>query len=118
MLDSLSFPRFDIWRQKDWSGVSQLPLPDYCIVARMKLVDKDFWIDGAILQLASENAIFRETTLYILKRRHEDVVIEIEDSEHPAQIVKTDNHGYQIEFITPLSDNFVSELRERWRIES
>lgn len=118
MLDSLEFPRFDIWRQKHWSGASYHSSPEYCIVARMKLVDKDFWIDGAILQLSSEGALFRETSLYILKRRQEEVVIEIEDSEHPAQIVKTEHRGYRIEFITPLPEAFVTELRERWRIES
>jgi hypothetical protein len=118
MLDSLNLPRFDMWRQKHWSGVSHLPAPEYCIIARMKLVDKDFWLDGAILQISSEFARFRETSLYILKRRNEEVVIEIEDSEHPAYIITTENYGYRIEFVTPLPDVFVAELRERWRIDS
>lgn len=118
MLDTLNISRFNVWRQIYWSETPRLIAPDYCIIARLKLVDKNFWIDGVVLQLAGEYAIFRETSLYILRRRREDAVIEVEDTEYQAQITMTGSYGYRLDFVTPLKDAFVTELRERWRIGS
>jgi hypothetical protein len=117
MLDTLSFPRFDIWRRNHWSARSRPFVPEYCVVARLKIVDRDFWIEGAVLQLSQDGALFREASSYVLKRQNEEIVLEMESGEYPGQLVMTNKLGYRIEFFEPLAENHVAELRERWRID-
>lgn len=119
MLDTLSFSRLDLWRQKNWSAKTAPQfMPDYCIVARLKIVDKDFWIEGAVLSLTSQTALFRESSRYVLKRQNEEVVLEIESEEYAARLFSTHIYGYQLEFMKPLPEERVADIRERWRIES
>lgn len=117
MLDTLSFPRFDIWRRNHWSARSRPFVPEYCIVARLKIVDRAFWIEGAVLHLSQEGALFREASSYILKRKNEEIVLEMESGEYPGQLSMTNKLGYRLEFYEQLAEHHVSELRERWRIE-
>lgn len=118
MLDSLSFPRFDLWRKHHWLSKPTTFSADYCIVARLKIVDKDFWIDGAVLELDEGRALFREASAYVLRRHNEEVILEIESNEYPARIISTDEYGYRIEFFDLLTEATVADLTDRWRIDS
>ena len=118
MLDSLTFPRLDIWRKKNWRSKPVRFVPDCCIVARIKLVDKEFWIDGAVLSVTSSRALFREASSYMLMRHNEEILLEMESVEYPAQIITTDENGYRIEFVDDLPEGVVTDLRDRWRIDS
>ena len=117
MLDSLSFPRLDIWRKHHWRAKPVAFSAEFCIVARLKITDKDFWIDGAVLELDIQSALFREASDYVLKRQNEEVILEIESSEYPARIDTTDEHGYRIVLFEPLPEAMIADLRDRWRIE-
>lgn len=117
-MNTLTLPRLDIWNRNYWSTRSRPIVPEYCIVARLKIVDRDFWIEGAVLRLSQEDALFREASSYVLKRQSEEVVLEMESGEHPARLVKTNMYGYSIEFFEPLTEGFVSDLRDRWRIDA
>ena len=118
MLDSSTFPRFDIWRQKNWRRKAARFAPESCIVARLKIVDKEFWIDGAVLDLTSSTALFREASTFMLKRSHEEILLDMESVEYSARIVTTDEQGYRIEFFENLPDLVVADLRDRWRIDT
>lgn len=118
MLDSLSFPRLDIWRKHNWRAKPMAFSAEFCIIARLKIVEKDFWIDGAVLALDEGRALFREASAYVLRRQNEDVIVEIESNEYPARIVGTDQFGYRLEFIELLPEGLVRDLCERWQIES
>lgn len=117
MLDSLTIPRFDVWRQTSWRMKPVRFKPDCCIIARLKIIDKEFWIDGAVLSLTRRMALFREASTYMLARRNEEIVLDIESAEYPARIVATERHGYRLTFFETLPDILVTDLRERWRIE-
>ena len=117
MLDTLSLPRFDVWRKHHWSKKPVAFSAEFCIVARLKIVDKNFYIDGAVLELDAQSALFREASVYVLRRQNEEVILEIESSEYPAVIDVTDEHGYRIIFSDPLPEEVISDLRDRWRIE-
>lgn len=117
MLDSMTFPQFDIWRQKYWQSKFVRFVPDCCVVARLKIVDKEFWINGAVLSLTPSKALFREASTYMLRRQNEEIVLDLESIEYAARIVTTDEQGYLLEFFDSLPDNLVADLRDRWRIE-
>lgn len=118
MLDSLSFPRLDVWRKHHWRAKPVAISPEFCIVARLKIVDKNFWIDGAVLDLDGQSALFREASAYVLRRQHEEVILEIESSEYPAVIDATDQYGYRLALLEPLPEEVIADLRDRWRIDA
>ena len=118
MLDSLTFPRLDIWRKTHWRAKQAAFSAEICIVARLKIIEKEFWIDGAVLELDTQGALFREASAYVLRRQNEEVILEIESSEYPAIIDRTDEHGYRLVLLEPLPDDVILDFRERWRIEA
>ena len=117
MLDSLSWPKLNMWQQNVWRKKAEAFVPECCIIARLKIVDKDFWIDGAVLELNESSAVFREAAEYILRRDRELVTLEIESEEIQARVVSTDQQGYLLAFMEFLPPERVADLKERWRID-
>ena len=81
-----------------------------CIVTRLSLPERDLLLDGAVLELGRDGALFREAALYLFDRSGERVRLLLETAEVPGRIVATDSRGFRIVFDEPLEDARARDL--------
>jgi hypothetical protein len=86
-----------------------VPLP-CCIVTRLTLVEKDLAIDGVVLEICPERALFREASSFILDRAGEQVKLTIDGAEYNGTISSTSPRGYRIGFDEPIREDHVQDF--------
>jgi hypothetical protein len=69
-----------------------------CIIAELAFIDRGFSLEGALREISIGGGLFRPSSVYILERRMERVVLQFERLERPGTIMNTRPGGYGIKF--------------------
>ncbi len=88
-----------------------------CLVTRITLPERDLMLEGAVLELGTDGAVFREAALYLFDRSGDPVLLELEALEVPGRIVATDRRGFRIVFDEPLDEARVRDLTLRHGVD-
>ena len=75
---------------------------DCCIVTRLTLPDRDIDLEGVVLRIGSEEALFREAAIHLFDRSEETVLLAIDGDAFPGRILSTDASGFRIAFDEPI----------------
>jgi hypothetical protein len=67
---------------------------DCMLMAHLFMPEKEFEIDGLLVEISRGGALFREASTYILDRRNMPVMVRFLDREYPAVIVNVSPKGY------------------------
>ncbi|MCP8940195.1 PilZ domain-containing protein [Alsobacter sp. SYSU M60028] len=81
-----------------------------CVPGSLYFIDRDYEIDGLVLELSRGGVLFREASTYILDRRGCEVEVRLLDLRWPGTIVNCRTEGYGIRFRNTLDDAAVTEL--------
>lgn len=88
-----------------------------CIITRLTLPERDLMLEGAVLELGPDGALFREAALYLFDRSGEPVRLELESSDVPGRIASTDSRGFRIVFDEPLEELRARDLAIRHGVD-
>jgi hypothetical protein len=84
-----------------------------CMVTRLSVIERDLQIDGVVLEISADHALFREACSYILNRTGETVSLLIDGTLYDGVIGQVGPRGYQIIFDEPLDDRVVQDCSLR-----
>lgn len=73
-----------------------------CILGEIGFVDRGFSLQGALREISVGGCLFRPSSVYILERRNERVVMSFERVERLGTIMNTRPQGYGIKFDEPM----------------
>ena len=73
-----------------------------CIVSEVIFLDRGFRLEGALREISIGGCLFRPSSVYLLDRRMERIVVTFERGERPGMIMNTRAEGYGVKFDEPL----------------
>lgn len=73
-----------------------------CIVGALAFSERGFSLDGALREISIGGCLFRPSSVYILDRKGERVVVRFERVERAGTIMNTRPQGYGIKFDEPM----------------
>ena len=75
-----------------------------CIVGRLEMIDKGFFMDGSVMELSLGGALFRTASTFMLDRKLDMVKLHFDKQVRRGQIMNLRPEGYGIRFLEPLSE--------------
>ncbi len=84
---------------------SRIGLRSCCIVTRLSLPERNIVLDGVVLEIGSEWALFREAAIHLFDRSGESVMLMMDGDPHAGRISATDERGFWIIFDEPIDDS-------------
>jgi hypothetical protein len=73
-----------------------------CILGELAFTDRGFSLDGALREISIGGCLFRPSSVYILDRRNERVLVRFERVERIGTIMNARPQGYGIKFDEPM----------------
>ena len=89
-----------------------------CIVADLFLDGKDVALEGLVLRLSAERALFREASRYLLDRRGSRAKLRFDGEEYPVRIERTTKAGYALKLEEAISAEKREDLLSRFATEA
>jgi hypothetical protein len=87
-------PKFRFLMNRPNAGNRAFERHDCMLMAHLFMPEKEFEIDGLLVEISRGGALFREASTYILDRRNMPVLVRFLDREYPAVIVNVSPKGY------------------------
>jgi hypothetical protein len=81
-----------------------------CVVAVMVLVDKLVPLDGMVMEIDAQGALFRPASTYILDRGRAEIVLRFAEREVTGRITAVSALGYDVSFHAPLAATAVDAV--------
>lgn len=73
-----------------------------CILGEIGFIDRGFNLQGAMREISVGGCLFRPSSVYILERKTERVLVSFERVERLGTIMNTRPQGYGIKFDEPM----------------
>lgn len=80
------------------------------LVAELQIPEKNYKLDGMVIEVSRGGIRFREASTYILDRRGTHAVVLLGGGEFPGTIVNVDTSGYGIKLDALIPDDEVARL--------
>ncbi|MFZ4533749.1 MAG: PilZ domain-containing protein [Alsobacter sp.] len=87
-------PKFRFLMNRPNAGNRAFERHDCMLMAHLFMPEKEFQIDGLLVEISRGGALFREASTYILDRRNMSVMVRFLEREYPAVIVNVSPKGY------------------------
>jgi hypothetical protein len=94
--------RLNLLRKRRGPDASELS--PCCIVTRLSLPGRDVDLDGVVLNIGPEWALFREAAIHLFDRSGEAVLLALDGDSVPGRIMSTDKRGFWIAFEEPIEE--------------
>lgn len=88
-----------------------------CIVGRIEFPDREFRVDGSVMEISLGGALFRSSSTYMIDRRLEQVRLYFDRHCVRGQIMNIRPEGYGIRFFEPLSEADLEPLAKAFGLE-
>ena len=88
------FEKFRFMMKRPNAGNRAFERHDCMLMAHLVMPEKNFEIDGLLVEISRGGALFREASTYILDRRNMPVLVRFLDREYAAVIVNVSPKGY------------------------
>lgn len=83
---------------------------DCCVIADMRMVERNFEMDGVILELSQGGVLFRPASTQIMDRQGELVAVRFEGREYTGIIMNTRPIGYGVRLKEEIDDDFIEGI--------
>ena len=87
---------------------------DCVVIGTMKVIDIGAEFDGALLELSRGGCTFRQTSMFVLDRLNESVLIHTEFFEAEGRIRAVRADGYGVQFFDEVEESVVDRIVQEY----
>ena len=94
----------------------QFPRTACCIPASITVSEREYEIEGLVIEISRGGALFRPAARYILDRTGTEIILSFATYKHAARIIHTRKEGYGIRLNTPLEQEDIDMIVDEFGI--
>lgn len=101
---------FERWRSERPRYARQAQRFECKVLCELYLETKQYVVQGALVDISANGALFRPMSMFLLKLQNEPVVLKTTETEMRALVRNTTAQGYGVQFSKPLADAQIMEI--------
>ena len=94
----------------------QYPRHPCCIPATITVSEREYEIEGLVIEISRGGLLFRPAARYILDRTGTEIIISFATHKHAGRVMHTRKTGYGIRLNTPLEQEDIDMILEEFGI--
>ncbi len=91
---------------------------DCCVIAHLRVIEREFEMDGVVLEISQGGVLFRPASTYIMDRQGERVLVRFEGRELIGTIMSSRPIGYGVKLDAPVDDETIEMVITKYGLRT